>query len=64
MSPNEEEALYLPFGQEGCTDGILTSLSRRQHMIKSTVFFIYINMDYSLYLVDLVLTVIQSAYQH
>lgn len=27
MNPDEEEALYLPSDQEGCTDGTLTFLS-------------------------------------
>lgn len=46
MSPDGEEALYPPSGQEGCTDGTLTSLSRMQqinniinHYFRTTLLF-------------------------
>lgn len=37
MNPDEEEALYLPSDQEGCTDGTLTFLSGKQPQIKEQV---------------------------
>lgn len=38
MNPDGEEALYLPSGQEGCTDGTLTFLSGRQPINSKLLF--------------------------